>query len=103
MTEFVFLHPASKTAIVTDLIENFEPDRITCRWLRLLVRAAGIADPDGKTPPDLRQTFRRNRDEVKAAVKKIVAFAPERVILAHGRWYAENGTAEVARAFRWIL
>ena len=103
MTEFVFLHRASATAVVTDLIENFEPDRITCWWLRLLVRAAGIADPDGKTPPDLRQTFRRNRDAVKAAVKKILAFAPERVILAHGRWYAENGTAEVARAFRWIL
>ena len=103
MTEFVFLHHASTTAVLTDLIENFEPGRITCWWLRLMVRAAGIADPDGKTPPDLRQTFRRNRSAVKAAVKKILAFAPERVILAHGRWYAENGTAEVARAFRWIL
>ena len=103
MTEFVFFHRASKTAIVTDLIENFELDRVDCRWLRLLLRLAGIADPNGTTPPDLRQTFRRNRQAVKAAVEKIVAWAPERVILAHGRWYAEHGTAELRRALGWIL
>lgn len=28
---------------------------------------------------------------------------PERIILAHGRWYRRDGTAELRRAFRWLL
>ena len=28
---------------------------------------------------------------------------PELIILAHGRWCAENGVAELRRAFRWAL
>ena len=103
LTEIVFFHRASKTLIVTDLIENFEADRVTCWWLRLLMRAVGILHPDGKTPADLRQTFRRNRPAVKAAVEKILSWQPDKIVLAHGRWYAENGGAELRRAFRWIL
>jgi hypothetical protein len=38
---------------------------------------------------------------VRSAVERILAWRPERVILAHGRWYAENGAAELARALRW--
>jgi hypothetical protein len=33
----------------------------------------------------------------------MLAWQPERVILAHGRWYQHNGTAELRRAFRWLL
>jgi hypothetical protein len=28
---------------------------------------------------------------------------PERIIIAHGRWYDRDGGAELRRAFRWIL
>jgi hypothetical protein len=31
-----------------------------------------------------------------------MAWHPQRVILAHGRWYQENGEAELRRAFRWV-
>jgi hypothetical protein len=33
----------------------------------------------------------------------MVAWAPERIVLAHGRCYEADGTAELKRAFRWIL
>jgi len=33
----------------------------------------------------------------------MIGWNPERVILAHGRWYDRNGQAELRRAFRWIL
>jgi hypothetical protein len=33
----------------------------------------------------------------------MIAWDPERIILAHGRWYERNGTAELKRAFRWLL
>ena len=33
----------------------------------------------------------------------MIALDPERVIIAHGRWYDANGTEELKRAFRWLL
>jgi hypothetical protein len=101
LTEAVFLHRASRTAILADLIENFEPARIASPFWRLLVRLSGAADPDAQMPIDLRLTFLPRRREVQGAVECILAWRPERVILAHGRWYAGNGTAELARALRW--
>ena len=42
------------------------------------------------------------RQEI-AAVEKIISWEPQRIIIAHGRWYNENGVAELKRAFRWVL
>jgi hypothetical protein len=33
----------------------------------------------------------------------MIGWAPERIILAHGRWYPRDGVAELERAFRWVL
>jgi len=103
MTEVVFFHVASSTLLVTDLIENFEASKTGTFWMRLLTWAGGVRDPDGSTPRDMRLSFMRNRAQVKAAVETMIAWNPERVVLAHRRWYACNGGAELRRAFRWIL
>lgn len=102
MTEVVFFHRASRTLILTDLIENFEPRRISCLPLRWLCRASGCCDPDGKMPFDLRYTFRRHRDAMRDAVRRMIALEPERIILAHGRWYPGRAVDELKRAFRWL-
>lgn len=99
--EIVFFHRASRTLILTDLIENFELHRVPTKY-RLLMRLAGIADPDGKTPIDFRLTFFGNKDEARESARQLIAFDPERVIIAHGRWYEQDGTAELRRAFRWL-
>jgi hypothetical protein len=101
MTEAVFFHRASGTLILTDLIENFEPGRFSKRWLRWACQWAGCCDPDGKAPFDLRSTFLRHRDSVRSALRTMLEWQPERVILAHGRWYPQNAVAELKRAFRW--
>ncbi len=103
MTEVMFFHRASRTLILTDLIENFEPGRFSKRWLRLACQWSGCCDPDGKAPIDLRSTFWRHRGEVRRAVQHMLEWQPERVILAHGRWYPQNAVAELKRAFRWAL
>ncbi len=103
MTEAVFFHRASHTLILTGLIENFEPDRFSKRWLRLACQWSGCCDPDGRAPIDLRSTFLRHRGAVRQAVRRMLEWQPERVILAHGRWYPQNATAELKRAFRWAL
>lgn len=101
--EVVFFHVASGTLLVTDLIENFEPSKTGTFWMRLLTGAGGVRDPDGSTPRDMRLSFKRNRAQVKAAVETMLAWNPERVVLAHGCWYACKGAAELRRAFRWVL
>ena len=100
--EAVFFHRASRTLILADLIENFEPGKLAW-WMWPLVRLGGIADPDGAMPRDMRATFRRGRAQLRQAVEIMIGWAPDRVILAHGRWYRENGAAELRRAFRFVL
>lgn len=98
--EAVFFHRASRTLILTDLIENFEPAKLPW-WMRPLVRLAGIAHPRGHMPPDMRSTFDKVR--LGASVQAMLDWAPERVILAHGHWYRDNGAQELRRAFSALL
>ncbi len=100
--EAVFFHRASRTLILTDLIENFEPGKLPW-WMRIAARLAGIRDPDGQMPRDMRMTFAGHRDQLRAAVERMIGWGPERVILAHGRWYECGGVAELRRAFRFVL
>lgn len=101
MDEVVFFHRASRTLVLADLIENFEPARLS-PWWRLLMRLAGSADPDGKLPIDLRSTFIGRKPIARACRERMMAWRPQRVLLAHGRCYLENGEAELRRAFRWL-
>jgi len=103
LTEVAFFHRPSRTLVLTDLIENFEPQRVHSWLYRLMMRVFGAADPDGKAPFDMQLTFWRHRKAVRAAVERIIAWEPERILIAHGRWYESNGTAELRRAFRWVL
>jgi hypothetical protein len=100
MTEFDFLHRRTRTLVLADLIENFEPAKLSSRWQRWLTQLAGA---DGEMPRDMRVTFRKHRDELRAAVETMIGWHPERIILAHGRWFTEHGEQELRRAFRWLL
>jgi hypothetical protein len=102
LTECVFFHRASRTLIVTDLIQNFEAHRLGSWLMRALTWIGGVQDPDGQTPRDMRLAFWRQKAELRAAVKQMLDWNPERVILAHGRWYDVDGANELRRAFRWV-
>ena len=54
-------------------------------------------------PRDLRLTFSWHKAEMRKAVETMIAWQPERIIIAHGRWYKKDGTAELRRAFRWLF
>lgn len=103
MTEVVFFHRASRTLILADLIENFEPKKIASPILRWMAWMGGALSPNGSMPRDLRLTFARQRPALKAAVETMIGWNPERIILAHGRWYERNGVKELRRAFHWLL
>jgi hypothetical protein len=73
------------------------------RFWRLMMRLFGTADPDGKAPFDMQTTFWRHRAAIRKAAQKMIDWNPERIVIAHGRWYKANGAAELRRAFRWAL
>jgi hypothetical protein len=102
MTEVVFFHRASRTLLLTDLIENFEAKKLSF-GMRFLTWIGGCLDPNGSMPRDMRLAFSRRKPELRGAVKKMIAWNPEHIILAHGRWYRRNGAAELKRAFKWVL
>jgi len=101
MTEVEFFHRVTRTLILTDLIENFESQKIDNPLMRWLTRLGGVRSPNGSMPRDMRPTF--DKRELRQAVETMIGWEPERIILAHGRWYEANGTDELRRAFRWLL
>lgn len=101
LEEIVFFHRSSATVILADLIENFESHKLAGAW-RWLARLGGVLDPDGKAPLDLRMTFLGRTRLARPCVERLLGWHPERVLLAHGRWYPRNGEAELRRAFRWV-
>jgi len=103
MTEAEFHHVPSRTLVLTDLIENFEPAKTTCWRIKLLMKLGGVMDPGGSTPYDLRATFFGRRDHLRRAVHTMLAWSPRRVLLAHGRCYLDDAESELKRALKWML
>ncbi|TNC52304.1 DUF4336 domain-containing protein [Rubellimicrobium rubrum] len=102
LAEAVFLHRASRTLILTDLVENFEAEKLSPA-LRPLVRAAGAMEPQGMAPPHYRLATNLRRSQAKALAQELVDWGPERVIFAHGKWFDRDGTAQLRRSLRWLL
>jgi uncharacterized protein DUF4336 len=103
MTELEFFHIPSRTLILTDLIENFEPDKLTSFATKMLTRLAGVTTPHGGMPGDMKLTFLRRKPELLAAVEKMIAWDPVRIIISHGRWFEADGADELRHAFGWLL
>ncbi|WP_295810745.1 DUF4336 domain-containing protein [uncultured Nitratireductor sp.] len=102
MTEVEFFHITSRTLVLTDFIENFEPRKLNW-WRRIVARLGGVLAPHGAMPRDMRLTFSRQRPALKRAVETMIGWAPERVIIAHGRWFERDGQAILQRSFNWLL
>lgn len=101
--EVVFFHKKSQTLILTDLIENFEPEKTESWFYKFLYKLGGIAAPDGQTPRDMRATFIGNKKKARESLDRILAWEPEKIIIAHGLWYKKDGVKELKRAFRWLM
>jgi len=102
MTEAVFFHRASRTLVLTDLIENFEPHKVRGAIGRLMMRLGGVMAPNGATPRDLRMTYRRgHRRELRKAAAQMIEWRPARIVIAHGAIIDQGVEAHLRRAFAW--
>jgi hypothetical protein len=100
MTEVVFFHRASATAMFADLIENFPHDWFK-GWRGFVARLDGIVAPSPGAPREWRASF-VNRRAARAALDRILAWPIERVLIAHGEPVSADGAAFVRRAFAWL-
>ena len=90
MQEAVFFHKASKTLILTDMIENIETHQMKTHQ-RLLFKLGDNAYPNGKTPRDLRLTFVGKKTASRTSFETLKNWEPEKIILAHGQCFLKNG------------
>lgn len=101
MDEVVFFHRASRTLIVGDLIENHDQRPLT-GFQRRLARWNAVAAPNGSTARNYRWTFWK-RDVARRAVREILSWQPQRIIVAHGPCIEENAPEFLRAAFAWLL
>ncbi|MBB4265782.1 DUF4336 domain-containing protein [Roseospira visakhapatnamensis] len=105
LDEIVFFHRPSRTAIVGDYCQAFEETFLAAQWSawqRPIARVWGITEAHGRAPLELRLTTLK-AGRARAAVQRILAWAPERVVMAHGRWQRSNGQAWLRQSFDWLL
>ncbi|MBV7296324.1 DUF4336 domain-containing protein [Enterovibrio paralichthyis] len=102
MAECVFFHHRSKTLIVTDLIENFDPYQFN-NLQRPIARLAGILAPEGKMPIDWRLSFMFNKATAREHMETIIGWNPERIVMAHGEIIPHDAVPFLMRSFDWLL
>ena len=100
MEEVVFFHRSSRSAIVTDLVQRFDPASLY-GWRRVVMRLDGMVGANGSTPREWRLSF-WNRAAARRAKQRVLDWNPLRVIIAHGEWIRDNGRAELERSLAWI-
>ncbi len=99
-TEAVFFHRQSQTAIFTDLIQQFSPDWFS-GWRAVIARLDLMTAPQPEVPRKFRNAF-VGRRAARAAVRRILEWPAERVLMAHAPPVTQDGQTFIRRAFRWL-
>ena len=100
MEEVVFFHIASRTAIICDLIQR-HPEAMMKGWKGMLMRLDSLVGERGSTPREWRASFVR-RSKTRAALKKVLGWKPDRLLIAHGECAQTGATQIVEKALGWI-
>lgn len=100
LTEVVFFHRLSRTALFADLIQNFPRDWFK-GWRGIAARLGGIVAPAPSAPSDWRSSF-FNRRAARRSLAHILAWPIEHVLIAHGDLPTTDAEGFVHRAFAWL-
>ena len=99
VNEVAFLHHASRTLIVTDLLMCF-PD-MTDRWTRLFLRLDGVGR-DCAVSRLIRFAI-RDRGALRLSIERILEWEFDRIVMSHGVVVERGGKEAFAKAFDWLL
>jgi len=100
-TEAVFFHRASRTAIFTDLLQQFPKGWFT-GWRAIVARLDLMLRHEPTTPRKFRLAF-TGRAAAREGLRHILRWPTEKVLIAHGTPVTENGQAFLQRSFQWLL
>ncbi len=100
-TEAVFFHRPTATLIATDLLQNFERDRIPGVFTRIALQLGGATGPRGGTSADIKLAARGHHAAMRAAAATMIAWQPTRIIFSHGKCFDTDVASELATAFAW--
>lgn len=101
MEEVVFFHISSKTLILTDLIENFNPTAFNW-WQKPIAWFTGILSPNGKTPIDWRISFLFGKAKARIALDIMLGWRPKNIVISHGECIIDNGFEFLNKSFKWV-
>ncbi len=101
MKEVAFFHRASRTMIVADMIERLEGKGWSW-WMKILGRLDGLMGAKGGMPKEWRASF-LNRKKARKDLARMIAWDPQRIIIAHGPCVDEDGADYLKMSFRWLL
>ena len=100
-TEVAMFHRPSGTLLMTDLMQNFEPRKLP--WvLRPVARLLGNVAPISRAPAHLRAVVLWQRRRAAEAARRIVAWAPERIVVTHGRPIEHDAAKRLRRSLAWL-
>lgn len=100
MEEVVFFHRASRTAIICDLIQRHEQEKMS-GWKGKLMQLDGLVGAQGSTPREWRASFLR-RGPARAARQKVLDWSPGRLLIAHGECAQAGATEIIRKSLSWI-
>jgi hypothetical protein len=95
--EVFFFHAATRTMICADAMFNLatHPSRLT----RVVGRLLGNRRPGATW---LERVMIRDRAGAREQIDRMLAWAPERILLAHGAPIETDGEAALRRAYAWL-
>ena len=100
--ETALFHKPSRTLILTDLVQNLEPGKLPTP-ARLFLQALGGAGPDARPPLYLRTLVKLGGAAAREAGAGLIALAPERVIMTHGRVIERDAAERLRRSLGWLV
>lgn len=98
LSEVACFHVPSRTLVLTDLCFNFTgcPHALTRGWLWAMGGLGGF-----RCPRHVRWLL-RDRPAVRASLEAVLAWNPERVVVAHGSVLPRSGRRVLRETFAWL-
>ncbi|MDT8447496.1 MAG: DUF4336 domain-containing protein [bacterium] len=98
LNEWAFLHRASKTLVLADLIFNLgRPKHL---WTALYLRFGGVYGKPGCTPVLRSQVA--DKEDLATSIDFILGFEIDRILPAHGEMIDQEPKEVLRQAFEWL-
>jgi hypothetical protein len=100
-TEVVFFHARSATVLFTDLVQQI-PVELNSGWRAIVAKLDLMVGSEPSVPRKFRAAFTQRR-VAREALRRILAWPAEKVLMAHGTPVESDARAYLRRAFEWLI